>query len=794
MTAIDVRLRGRDATQGAFASVTNRVRRLDARLGKLGLSVRGIAGGLGVASIGTAVVTLARHVTRTIDQLDELHKAAANADVPPSVLQSWRLFGELGGASAQQVDTSLRRIRRRLGEALQGQEVANSFAALDVEVRNADGSARSLDDVTKDLVRNLGSAENKTVAFAAAVRIGDLEFARLAQQLIANGYALDGMIESAEQFGLVVHNDIVERAAEVNDSLTVMGQRMSVTSQTAFAPLIDKIGELTDAWLVWVGAADDSTYLRDSINELESFATRLERVGGLSLLVSANFNAGFDEIEDHIQNASSVINELALDGLSPDKVAKAYSDLEDEIARVYAAAGKGGDTENYRLLGALLADITEKRKAADEVARETVETDEFNIDNAETIDKLARNKLQLEAKNKAIAERILEIKRETLAADLQAGKITEQEYAAAVKALEPKKAKTAATVTEAEKRRQAIDDEIAAMRVATERLGLTENQIALDEVDRRIAASKDETERARLGVLREAIVANQERAAVLTDEQRRLEAIAELEAQRLDATGTLRDQLLENLGITEQDLEANEELRTLFADILKIKQEQAAGDQVTLEGTLEQLRIENQRRDALAEELALMVRLGELSAQEASQLAATLGIRDLENEKLLEQQHLMEGVVGIARGYDDSLEGILGTLGRVLDLWRQFDIGRGGTGGGQAGSFFSQLLGSFGGARATGGSVQPGKFYVTGERGVELFAPDQAGRIIPNDQLGGSLSITNHLSIPGPISVRDENDMRRIEAMFHKAIALGNAKTLQDIRNGRIPATVGVQA
>lgn len=42
------------------------------------------------------------------------------------------------------------------------------------------------------------------------------------------------------------------------------------------------------------------------------------------------------------------------------------------------------------------------------------------------------------------------------------------------------------------------------------------------------------------------------------------------------------------------------------------------------------------------------------------------------------------------------------------------------------------------GGRAIGGSVQAGKPYMVGERGQEMFVPNQSGSIIPNNKLGGS--------------------------------------------------------
>jgi hypothetical protein len=42
---------------------------------------------------------------------------------------------------------------------------------------------------------------------------------------------------------------------------------------------------------------------------------------------------------------------------------------------------------------------------------------------------------------------------------------------------------------------------------------------------------------------------------------------------------------------------------------------------------------------------------------------------------------------------------------------------------------------NYGGARADGGPVTPGKYYTVGEQGPETFVPSVPGRIVPADQL-----------------------------------------------------------
>ena len=44
--------------------------------------------------------------------------------------------------------------------------------------------------------------------------------------------------------------------------------------------------------------------------------------------------------------------------------------------------------------------------------------------------------------------------------------------------------------------------------------------------------------------------------------------------------------------------------------------------------------------------------------------------------------------------------------------------------------------------KAIGGSVQAGQPYMVGERGAEMFVPNQSGSIVPNNQLGGGGAVT----------------------------------------------------
>lgn len=84
--------------------------------------------------------------------------------------------------------------------------------------------------------------------------------------------------------------------------------------------------------------------------------------------------------------------------------------------------------------------------------------------------------------------------------------------------------------------------------------------------------------------------------------------------------------------------------------------------------------------------------------------------------------------------------------------------------GGQLGGLVGGALDWFGGPKAMGGPVQPGKAYLVGERRPELFVPNTAGTIVPSleglSQRGGGNTVVVNVNGPVPQEtvalIRDE--------------------------------------
>ena len=89
----------------------------------------------------------------------------------------------------------------------------------------------------------------------------------------------------------------------------------------------------------------------------------------------------------------------------------------------------------------------------------------------------------------------------------------------------------------------------------------------------------------------------------------------------------------------------------------------------------------------------------------------------------------------------------------------------------KVGGFLSDipLIGGFFSGRATGGPVGAGKPFMVGERGPELFIPNNNGKITPNNKLGG---VT--INVQGNF-VGSEREAMRLGDIITKRLGLSTA-------------------
>ena len=116
-------------------------------------------------------------------------------------------------------------------------------------------------------------------------------------------------------------------------------------------------------------------------------------------------------------------------------------------------------------------------------------------------------------------------------------------------------------------------------------------------------------------------------------------------------------------------------------------------------------------------------------------------------------KNMSDGLMGIVKGTTsvaDAFKQMTAQL--IMEAIRLFVVDK------ITGGFLSFAKGLGGGTsevsdsvpgRAIGGSVQAGSPYMVGERGPEMFIPNSSGSIVPNDKMGGGITVVNNIDAKG---------------------------------------------
>lgn len=126
----------------------------------------------------------------------------------------------------------------------------------------------------------------------------------------------------------------------------------------------------------------------------------------------------------------------------------------------------------------------------------------------------------------------------------------------------------------------------------------------------------------------------------------------------------------------------------------------------------------------------------------------------------------------LEEGFDGLLSNFVTVLQRMAAealsaevfkiLAEQFKLLGQDSGGGFLGAIFTGLSGIFGGGKAEGGAVQPGKTYMVGEEGPELASFDRAGTITPADKTAQMMGAAPAPQVSVPVQVVNVSDPNEI--------------------------------
>ncbi|MCR9258321.1 MAG: hypothetical protein NXH95_01260 [Pseudomonadaceae bacterium] len=237
-------------TDSSVSKIERSTRRVDKRFEAIGKSARVAKTALAAVFGGVLISRVSSFAKSQTDLADRIGKSAIVAGVTTDQIQELRAaFGELAGTNDNEVDQSLRRFNRRLGEARKGnQEYLKTFKELQVELTDASGF-RSTSEVLEDSLRALSNVQDSAVRASQASKIfGEDAGPRLAAALGGGITALEEVRKQLRDDGGIISADNIKKAEAYNDELARIERVLTARSAQTILDNAEAIIELNKAF------------------------------------------------------------------------------------------------------------------------------------------------------------------------------------------------------------------------------------------------------------------------------------------------------------------------------------------------------------------------------------------------------------------------------------------------------------------------------------------------------------------------------------------------------------------
>ncbi|RWC47955.1 MAG: hypothetical protein EOS55_13905 [Mesorhizobium sp.] len=242
---LEFQIRGKDASKPAFDSARANAREFNGELDRTGkmLSLAGTAAK--AFAIGFAVEGARRFADAIHGAVVEFADLADSADrVGISVEQLQRLqFGlTQAGVDAGAIDTNLEQWSKRLGAAVtSGGRLADIFKANNISLTDSNGKLRSNVDLLRDYANLIQGAATDQQRIALATDAFGRGGADMVLALKNGASGIDDMMQAADRAGGVVDEQLVRRAAELDDKWNEISRTIDIEVKSALLNIADGI-------------------------------------------------------------------------------------------------------------------------------------------------------------------------------------------------------------------------------------------------------------------------------------------------------------------------------------------------------------------------------------------------------------------------------------------------------------------------------------------------------------------------------------------------------------------------
>lgn len=245
-----------------------------AKTGKMAEATKGVSKTAGIAATG--LITMAVAAGKAADNLQTDAKVTGFS---VEELQKLKYAADLVDVSYDTMTGSITKLTKNMTDE------NKTLQALNVQVRNADGTMRNATDVWYDAIDALGKVENATERDQLSMELFGKSAMEMAGIVDDGGASLKALGKEAEATGTIMSGDAVNDTMAFNDAIDKLKatavqsfSKAGATLATTLVPMIEKLVEWVSKALTWFANLDGTTQ--------KVILTVLALVAGLSPLLS----------------------------------------------------------------------------------------------------------------------------------------------------------------------------------------------------------------------------------------------------------------------------------------------------------------------------------------------------------------------------------------------------------------------------------------------------------------------------------------------------------------------------
>ena len=216
MAKFDVVIAAKTVGEQGIKRLGNSMQGVQGKVKNLKIAVGGLNGALKVFAGVMAAGAFTRFIKGAIDSADSFGKMSDQTGIAANTLQAYVNAGKLAGIEQATIDKGLRRLSQSMREADQGVATySDSFNALGLSVRDADGNLKSNEQVLGEIADRFADMPDGATKAALAMEI----FGRSGASMIN---MLNGGSAAIKELNYEVSDNFAQNAEFFNDQIALL--------------------------------------------------------------------------------------------------------------------------------------------------------------------------------------------------------------------------------------------------------------------------------------------------------------------------------------------------------------------------------------------------------------------------------------------------------------------------------------------------------------------------------------------------------------------------------------------